>query len=75
MAARVILGLVTTFWVAMNVLLWRAEFGSGRTGLSEIPLDTVADRVLNAPDHSPAHLRTNGATTDSRSVCSAGFRR
>ena len=60
MAARIFLGLVTAFWVVMNVLLWRAEFGSGRTGLSEVPVETVADRMLNAPDASVLVVRHHG---------------
>lgn len=60
MAARIFLVLVTAFWVVMNVLLWRAEFGSGGTRLSEVPLETVADRVLNAPDASVLVVRHHG---------------
>lgn len=59
MALRVVLVLVTAFWVVMNVLLWRSEFG-GRETLSEIPLETVLDRVLNAPDPSVLQITHHG---------------
>jgi len=60
MISRAFLVVVTVFWVAMNLLLWRAEFGLGRGTLSEIPLDTVLDRVLNAPDPSVLVVRHRG---------------
>ncbi|MBL9173704.1 MAG: hypothetical protein JNL10_09235 [Verrucomicrobiales bacterium] len=60
MAARIFLTLVTAFWLVMNVLLWRAEFGHGPDSLSEIPIETVLDRLLNAPDHSVLVVRHRG---------------
>lgn len=60
MIARAFLAAVTVFWAVMNLLLWRAEFGRGRGTLSEIPLETVVDRVLNAPDPSVLIVRHRG---------------
>lgn len=52
MLSRAVFILVAIFWVTMNVLLWRAEFGGGRGTVSDIPVETVIDRALNAPDTS-----------------------
>jgi hypothetical protein len=60
MPARILFVLVATFWVLMNVLLWRAEFGRGRETLSELSLTTVVDRILNAPDPSVLQIRHQG---------------
>lgn len=62
MATRIFATLVTAFWVAMNLLLWRAEFGRGRAGLSDVPVETVAARVLNAPDASVLVVRHHGSS-------------
>jgi hypothetical protein len=43
--------LVAAFWVAMNVLLWRAEYGSRDAGIP-VPLDLVCRKILTAPDAS-----------------------
>ena len=52
MAARSLLLLLTIFWVSMNVLLWRAEYG-GRPGLeSMVPAHIVWEKMLTAPDSS-----------------------
>ena len=60
MAARIFLMLVTAFWLVMNVLLWRAEFGRGPDSLSEVPVETVLDRLLSAPDQSVLVVRHRG---------------
>ena len=52
MANRAMLVLLSTFWVIMNVLLWRAEY-SGRPGLgSSVPVHVVWEKILTAPDSS-----------------------
>lgn len=51
---------IALFWVTMNVLLWREEFGSGRNGVAEVPVATVIERVLDAPDASLLTLRQHG---------------
>jgi hypothetical protein len=51
MIPRITLLLITTFWVAMNVLLWRSEYGSRGSGIS-VPADLVWRKVLTAPDAS-----------------------
>ena len=61
MVSRGLILIIALFWGAMNVLLWRAEFGRGRETLSEVPLDTVVDRLLNAPDPSALQILQRGS--------------
>ena len=61
MAGRVSFILVSAFWVVMNVLLWRAEFGRGRETSSDVNPETVMDRLLNAPDMSSLQVLHHGA--------------
>jgi hypothetical protein len=51
--------LVAAFWVAMNVLLWRAEYGS-RNGGIPVPLDLVCRKILTAPDASSLSVYQDG---------------
>jgi hypothetical protein len=51
--------LVTVFWVAMNVLLWRAEYGSHNGGIP-VPLDLVCRKILTAPDASSLSVYQDG---------------
>jgi hypothetical protein len=51
--------LVTAFWVAMNVLLWRAEYGSRNAGIP-VPLDLVCRKILTAPDASSMSVYQDG---------------
>jgi hypothetical protein len=48
---------LAAFWAIMSFLLWRAEFGQGRSMVAELPLATVIDRVLTASDPSTLRLR------------------
>jgi hypothetical protein len=52
MVARVVFGLIALFWVTMNFLLWRAEWGSRGSGGSTVPVDVVWRKILNSPDSS-----------------------
>jgi hypothetical protein len=51
--------LVAAFWVAMNVLLWRAEYGSRNGGIT-VPLDLVCRKILTAPDPSSMSVYQDG---------------
>ena len=51
MLSRAVLILITVFWLTMNVLLWRAEFGA-HSGETPVPLELVWHRILSAPDAS-----------------------
>ncbi len=60
MTNRVLFVFIAAFWLVMNVLLWRAEFGRGRETLSDVSLDIVVDRLLNAPDPSVLQIQHQG---------------
>src|ERR1035441_6464974 len=51
--------LVAAFWVAMNVLLWRAEYDSRNAGIP-VPLDLVCRKILTAPDPSTMSVYQDG---------------
>ncbi len=59
MWARVLFWLVTAFFITMNVLLWRSETG-GRSNLGSIPVQTVWQKMLIAPDSSHLEIRHHG---------------
>jgi hypothetical protein len=42
---------IAAFWVAMNVLLWRMEYGDRGSG-TVVPVDLVWRKILTAPDTS-----------------------
>jgi hypothetical protein len=50
MAGRALFAFITVFWIVMNGLLWRAEYGSQQT--APVGLQTVWERVLTAADSS-----------------------
>src|SRR4051812_3989513 len=52
-----ILGLTAVFWTVMMVLLWRAEFGSGKPVGASVPAAMVFDKILTAPDSSTMEIR------------------
>lgn len=60
MAARLALPAIALFWVIMNVLLWRAEYGGGRQAGSPVSPDVVWEKMLNAPDESTLEIIWNG---------------
>jgi hypothetical protein len=51
MSARLTFLALAAFWVAMNVLLWQAEYGS-RAGDTPVPFELVWRKILTAPDAS-----------------------
>ena len=51
--------LIAAFWIAMNVFLWRAEYGSRNTGIP-VPLDLVCRKILTAPDASSLSVYQDG---------------
>jgi hypothetical protein len=57
--SRIVFAVITVFWVVMNVLLWRTEFGSHQL-TSEVPIATVWERILEAPDVSKLIVRHRG---------------
>ena len=52
MFARAAFVFIAAFWLLMNVLLWRAEFGQRREAGSVVPVETVWKKMQTAPDDS-----------------------
>jgi hypothetical protein len=52
--------LIAVFWLVMNGLLWRSEFGSGHDLASNLPADVVWRKVLTAPDDSSLTISSRG---------------
>ena len=52
MIHRAVLILLTGFWLAMNVLLWRSEYGQRKQGGAAMPAEAVWQKMLMAPDTS-----------------------
>jgi hypothetical protein len=50
---------VAIFWVTMNILLWRQEYGL-RGGDTPIPMQLVWKKILTAPDSSSLSVYQNG---------------
>ena len=50
---------ITAFWIAMNLLLWRSEYGSHGTGVP-VPVDLVWRKILTAPDVSSLTVFQDG---------------
>lgn len=60
MLARTAFLLLAAFWVAMNVLLWKAEYGSRQPGSGLVPIEVVWAKILTAPDHSSLDIYRDG---------------
>ncbi|MGZ8900352.1 MAG: hypothetical protein ACXW3Z_09680 [Limisphaerales bacterium] len=50
---------IALFWVVMNGLLWRSEFGTGNVGAS-VPARLVWEKILTAPDDSSLSINRLG---------------
>ena len=57
---RVVFVLIAGFWLTMNLLLWRSEFGqTGHPG-SLVPVGMVWQKILTAPDDSSLEILQDG---------------
>jgi hypothetical protein len=52
--------MITLFWVTMNVLLWRSEYGPHSVYGSVVPAKMVWRKILSAPDDSLLDIMQNG---------------
>jgi hypothetical protein len=52
--------LITVFWLVMNGLLWRSEFGSGNKIAAAVPTSVVWEKILTAPDDSSLSIHIRG---------------
>jgi hypothetical protein len=60
MLTRATFVLIAGFWVTMNILLWRAEFGSRNDRASAVPASLVWEKILTAPDSSSLSVVRDG---------------
>ena len=60
MVYRAALILITLFWITMNVLLWRAEYGGRLAPGTPVPADLVWQKMLTAPDSSSLSIFHHG---------------
>lgn len=60
MISRIALILLTAFWVTMNILLWRSEYGQRGSAGSSVPAEVVWHKILTAPDSSSLTIFHHG---------------
>ena len=60
MVSRLTFLVIAVFFVTMNFLLWRSEFGGRNELPSTIPADRVWEKVLTAPDPSSLNIYHHG---------------
>ena len=60
MISRIALVVITVFWLTMNFLLWRSEFGKSRHEGSSVPVAVVWRKILTAPDNSNLEILHHG---------------
>ena len=56
---RLAFGIIAVFFLVMNVLLWRQEFGKHELGTA-VPAEKVWEKVLTAPDNSSLDILQDG---------------
>jgi len=59
MPARLTFFAIAAFWLTMNFLLWRSEYGARGSEVS-VPMDLVWRKILTAPDASTLNVYQNG---------------
>lgn len=59
MISRLTFLAIVAFWVVMNILLWRAEYGP-HGGEIPVPLELVWKKILTAPDPSSLSVYQHG---------------
>lgn len=60
MAARLAFLLLAAFWLTMNGLLWRVEYGARGSPGGNVSLERVWHKMLTAPDPSPLRIFHRG---------------
>jgi len=60
MASRLSFFLIAAFWLAMNALLWRSEFGGRHQPGAAVPARVVWQKMLSAPDNSSLDISHHG---------------
>ena len=64
---RLYFPLIALFWIIMNLLLWRAEFGGGKEFGSAVPTEAVWQKILS-------RKRVIGRAAPSPAYCGPGRR-
>jgi hypothetical protein len=59
MPARLTFLAIAAFWVTMNVLLWRSEYGE-QAGRMPVPAEVVWRKIITAPDASSLSVYQHG---------------
>jgi hypothetical protein len=60
MTTRLALSSSAAFWLTMNFLLWRSEFGSASRVGSPVPTEVVWRKILTSPDSSSLDVLHHG---------------
>ena len=60
MPARILLLAAGLFWLTMNVLLWRAEYGPHTASGGSVPPELIWRKMLTAPDSSSLSIIHHG---------------
>jgi hypothetical protein len=60
MPARIAFVLIAGFWLTMNGLLVRAQFGARNAQAGEVPVQLVWKKILSAPDSSSLSISYHG---------------
>lgn len=60
MYSRIALCLSALFWLTMNFLLWRSEFGAGDPPGVAVPTELVWRKIMTAPDNSTLNIFHHG---------------
>jgi hypothetical protein len=60
MLSRITLTVLAGFWVTMNVLLWRAEYGRKASLGTTVPSRVVWEKILTSPDSSSLTIWRRG---------------
>jgi hypothetical protein len=63
MRSRIFFAVIAGFWLAMNFLLWRSQWGAHSRIGSAIPVEVVWDKILTAPDNSSLEIYDHGKKT------------
>lgn len=63
MFSRITFILITVFWLCMNFLLWRSEYGGGNRVGAKVPVAVVWQKILTAPDASGLQILHHGKET------------
>ena len=60
MLKNITFALIAVFWVVMTALLVHSQFGSGSELVSSVPVRTVFEKILTAPDDSTLGIMADG---------------